>query len=244
MANWTNDKLEKISLKIIEEGNQKSIRLRLLGGIAVYHLCKDIIAQYSQLQRTSYDIDFAARSEDTEIIEKVLNGQGFKPHKEFNFINASSRMLFSRDNLKVDIILDEFRMNHRWLIKERLFGNMDTIPLEDLILTKLQIVHPDNKDILDLFILGIFFSTNTIDMEYIKERCLSSWGFTYTVPNTCRRVIDYKTKNFLDFQSDALKVYMQIIDELSHAKKSFIWKARNIIGKQIRWYEVAEEPTI
>ena len=140
-------------MRLVERGENKGIRLRLLGGVAVRLLCKDILPQYPQLERLCGDIDLAGLSENTKIIEEVLSEEGFNPHKEFNFLNFSSRLLFSNGGLKVDVILDEFRMNHRWSIRERLLPDLKTLPFEDMIMTKLQIVKLNKKDLTDLLAL-------------------------------------------------------------------------------------------
>lgn len=242
---WTNQELEDIGLNLVNEAEKRVIRLRLLGGIAVCLLCKEVIAQYPQLDRICGDIDFAGLSEDAGVITEILENNGFQAKKEFNFVNASSRMLFSRKGLRVDVILDEFRMNHKWSIRDRLLGGLVTLTLEDLILTKLQIVQINQKDIIDLLALGITAGSSKVDYSYILDLCLRKWGFTYTVENNCTKVINYNeiTSN-LDFPNEALNIYRKIKNELSQSTKSVVWKMRNIVGKRTRWYEVTDDSSI
>ena len=231
-------------MHLIERGENKGTRLRLLGGVAVRLLCKDILPQYPQLERLCGDIDLAGLSENTKIINEVLSEEGFNPHKEFNFLNVSSRMLFSKEGLKVDVILDEFRMNHRWPIRERFLPDTTTLPMEDLMLTKLQVVQLTEKDMTDLLTLGLKSSAVSLDLPYIEDLCLASWGFTYTVTNNCKKILDISGDIADNHLGSARQSYIHLAEKLEKAGKSLAWRFRSLIGPCLRWYEPAEEPII
>lgn len=239
-----NEQLEDIALSFVQEGDRHGIRLRVLGGVAVRLLCKEIIVEHSQLDRLCGDIDLAGLSENATVIGEMLQSQGFQPHREFNFLNVSSRMLFSRGNLKVDVILDEFRMNHRWPIRERLLLGQAVIPLEDLMLTKLQVVHLNKKDVTDLLALGLKSTCESPDISYMTRVCLHSWGFTHTILKTCRELINLNGKILNHNREQATLVYSRLADRVKYAKKSLRWRLRAIFGERLRWYEPAEEPEI
>lgn len=237
---WTNNQLEDIALRLIEQGEDKGIRLRLLGGVAIRLLCKDVITEHPRLDRLCADIDLAGLSENTKIIEEVISEEGLKPHKEFNFLNVSSRMLFSKDALKVDIILDEFRMNHRWPIHNRLLPDLKTLPLEDIIMTKLQIVQLNRKDLTDLLAMALKAEQGQLDLTYLTGLCTKSWGFTYTVVNNCETIMS-QCSNVLGGYIE-LSTLKKLRAEIKNTKKGIGWKLRGLIGDRIRWYELAEEP--
>ena len=241
---WTNEQLEDIALSFVQEGDRRGIRLRVLGGVAVRLLCKEIISEHSQLDRLCGDVDIAGLSEDAPQIGEILQRQGFQPHREFNFLNVSSRMLFSKERLKVDVILDEFRMNHRWPIRERLLPGQTVLPFEDLMLTKLQVVHLSEKDVTDLLALGLKSFDESPDISYMKGLCLHSWGFTHTVFRTCQKLTNLNGEILDHNQEQAIGIYTCLADELKHAKKSLKWRIRAMIGERILWYEPAEEPEI
>lgn len=229
-------------MRLIERGENKGIRLRLLGGVAVRLLCKDVIVEYPQLDRQCGDIDLAGLSENTKVIDEILQAEGFKPHKEFNFLNVSSRMLFSKDGLKVDVILDEFRMNHRWPIRNRFLPDLKTLPLEDILLTKLQIVQLNRKDLTDLLAMVLKAEQCQLDLPYLTELCTKKWGFMYTVLNNCEDVLS-QCNNIIGRNAE-LSILRNLRDEIKGARKGIAWKLRGIVGKRIRWYECAEVPVI
>ena len=232
-------------MRLIERGEKSGIRLRLLGGVAIRLLCKDIITEHPRLDRLCGDIDFVGLSENTKIIEEVLHEEGFKPHKEFNFLNVASRMLFSRNDMRLDVILDEFRMNHHWPIRERLLPDTATLPIEDLMLTKLQIVQLNEKDVTDLLALGLKSNTAPFDLPYIEDLCLSSWGFTYTVTNNCKKILDINGDFANNCFNAARNTYIHWVEKLQIANKSLVWRFRSLIGTKLRWYDkVEEEPLI
>lgn len=239
---WTNEQLEDIALRLIEKGEDKGIRLRLLGGVAIRLLCKDVIAEHPQLDRLCGDIDLAGLSENSRTIEEVLQAEGFESHKEFNFLNVSSRMLFSKDGLKVDVILDEFRMNHRWPIRECLLPDTRTLPIEDIMMTKLQVVHINKKDLTDLLAVALKAEQVQLDLAYLTGLCMKSWGFTYTVVNNCETVMSQCNK--IIGRNAELSILRNLCGEVKSVRKGVGWKLRSLIGNIIRWYEIAEEPTV
>jgi len=240
----TNEELEGIALRLVDRGEVEGIRLRLLGGIAVRTLCRDVIAKHPQLDRLCGDIDLAGRSEDTKQIEHVLQMEGFKPCREFNFVNVGSRMLFTTGGLKVDVILDEFRMNHRWFVRTRLSADTTTLPIEDIFLTKLQIVNLTEKDTSDLVILAAKAAGLPVDVCYMKRVSMRSWGMSHTVLKNCRKATHACRRLLGDKNAVELSVFDCLAKAITETRKPLRWRLRNLLGERFRWYEPAEEPRV
>lgn len=241
---WTNDELEELGLNLVKDGEAARIRIRLLGGVAVRLLCREVILEHPELDRQCGDIDLAGLSEDSVEIERLLRNRGFIPNREFNFLNESSRMLFLRGRLKADVILDEFRMNHRWPIRKRLVDGLATLPFEDILLTKMQIVDLTEKDITDLLALGLLGASSEIDFPYILRVSLGSWGFTQTVLRTCENVAASAPGRIRGSASEAISFFHSMERRIEEAPKSTAWWLRSLFGRRIRWYESAEEPQV
>lgn len=241
---WTNEQLEQLAVQIMRDGESHGIRLRALGGIAVRLLCKDVIKQNPQLDRKCADIDLAGLARDTRQIGAVLARQGFQPNKEFNFVNESRRLMFSNGNLKVDVLLDEFRMNHAWPIQKRLFPGSITLPFEDLVLSKLQVVHLTKKDYLDLLSLGLSDLTETVNICYLIRTSTCSWGFTHTVIHTSERVVRQSVQTLGNNAQRVTAFYGRVLQEIKLAHKGFSWHLRSLLKERLRWYDPAEEPAL
>jgi hypothetical protein len=103
--------------RIAERANRDSLPLRLLGGVAVRLRAKD-----------------------------GLN-LGYTPHVRFNSMYGQERLLFfdREHDRQVDILVGTFRMSHEIRLGKRLDMEPLTIPLVELLLTKLQIVELNEK---------------------------------------------------------------------------------------------------
>jgi hypothetical protein len=122
------------------------------------------------------------------------------------------------------------------------------LPLAELLLTKLQIVEINEKDLRDVTTLLLDHPLGTTDEETINvarmaELCGKDWGLWKTV-----NINLHKLRSFVldqDLGNDAKRTITLRIDELlvtlDDAPKSLKWKTRAAIGERILWYELPEE---
>ena len=107
-----------------------------------------------------------------------------------NALHGATRLNFhdpERDR-PVDVLLDRFAMCHELDLADRIDGGELTLPLADLLLTKLQVVRLNDKDALDLFaMLGDHaFGSDDIDLGRILAVTRGDWGFEHTIHGTLR----------------------------------------------------------
>ena len=82
---------------------------------------------------------------------KLLTDLGYTPNERFNAMNAGRRAVVydvERER-QIDVFVGEFHMCHKIDIAGRLGVDNPTIPLAELLLTKLQI-ELNRKDIVDI----------------------------------------------------------------------------------------------
>lgn len=243
------ENLEK-ALKIIEESERRGATIRLMGGLAIYYHSPTASNEY--FSRTYGDLDFFGLSSQTKIIKKLMESLGYKLHKRFNALHGERRLLYfdETNGLRIDFLLDYFEMCHKIDLRDRLRIDNVTIPLADLLLTKLQIVELNEKDIKDIAVLMIDHDLSDkdeddkINIKYIASLCSNDWGLQKTIEITIDKVFEWTN------QSPIHEGYKKmIISKLSKMKttidsepKSLKWKMRAKIGEKIRWYEIPEEP--
>lgn len=236
-------------LLIIKEVSRRGGAARLLGGRAIAHLCYERAPKC--LQRVSQDIDIFVLWRDRKVLIEVLEGSGAKADREFNILNGRTRLLYHIGSTKIDVFIDQFQMCHLLSLADRIKDAPVTLPPADLLLTKLQIVEINEKDLIDsaalLLALPIGQSENEnlgIDAEYIAMHLARDWGLWRTV-----------TKN-LELLGDAAKTLLQegewaerlattlrkLGTSIDTAPKTFGWRLRSVIGDKMVWYETPEEP--
>ena len=82
---------------------------------------------------------------------KLLADVGYEPHVAFNALQGKERQLFfdAENERQVDVFVGVFRMSHTIPLEERLELEPVTVPLAELLLTKLQIAELNQKDVGD-----------------------------------------------------------------------------------------------
>jgi len=141
---------------------------------------------------------------------------------------------------QLDVILDRLEMSHVLELKERLLLDPETLPPADLLLTKLQVVEINERDLKDAAAL---LHDTVIDGERVGELAGSDWGWWRTMTQNLDHVASW-CETLSGFEEGRERIVRQI-DELrkriDEQPKSMRWKVRARVGERVRWYELPEE---
>src|SRR2546421_10288912 len=98
--------------------------------------------RHRSLAREIRDIDFVTPKGGSRRTRDFLAAQGYEPDAAFNATHGARRLLFydGPHGRQVDVFVDVFEMCHVLPLSERLDVEPVTLPLAELLLTKLQIV--------------------------------------------------------------------------------------------------------
>src|SRR5437899_1582398 len=176
--------------RVVDEATSRGIVLRLFGGVAVRLHCPS--ATHRSLQRSYPDLDFFGTGKQSRMIKKLLLDLGYEPNQRFNALHGATRLIFedSKNQRVVDIFLDIFKMCHTLYLGDRLTLDDYTIPISDLLLTKLQVVEINEKDIRDLIAIlrdhevvdnDPLGEKEVIDAGYVSGLCKNVWGLCKTI---------------------------------------------------------------
>lgn len=221
---------------LVRNAGQAGLRPRLLGGLAIAaHLPDPTVFAHRRIN----DIDvFVARKERRRLAD-LMAQLGYEPEPRFNALNGHRRMLFHGPNYDIDVLVGEFDMCHKLDLEPRIALDEPTIPVADLLLTKLQIVELNQKDAVDVHLLVDQHDLGTgpgdhIELAPIIEVAANDWGWWRTLHLTAERVLESAPP----LVRDRLTTILEAIDS---APKSFGWRARAQVGERKRWYEIPEE---
>jgi hypothetical protein len=233
---------------IIAAATEQGLTLRLLGGLAIR--LHSPSATHRTFARAYPDIDLATPRREGQAVEQLLSALGYTPDKSFNLLNGASRLLFYDPvyNRQIDVFVGSFEMCHRIPITERLQLEPLTLPLAELLLTKLQIVQINEKDLRDLLALLLDHplgatDQETINVARISQLCGSDWGLWKTITINLDTLRSFVVSYALD-EADRQTIQTRIDDlrqALDAAPKSLKWKTRAVIGERLQWYELPEE---
>ena len=240
--------MEEEVRRVVDAGRERGLHLRVIGGVAVKLHCPS--AQHRSMARSYGDIDFVGyRSERTEVA-RLMEDLGYEPNRRFNQLQGHRRLLFDNPELgyDADIFLDVFVMCHELNLVGRLELDEYTIPIEELLLSKLQVIQLNEKDIKDSFAMlcdhdiAEVDDRDTIDSRFIAKLCSDDWGWYKTLTMNIDKITDM-ADDFLDEKEKEVVVerlarLRRIIEDVP---KSMKWKMRARIGEKKRWYELPED---
>ncbi|MGC8472004.1 MAG: hypothetical protein ACP5PM_06900 [Acidimicrobiales bacterium] len=242
----TADELFEAAEEVIRQAEQMGTRMRLLGGIAVRHLARS--AALGPFARSYHDYDVVVSSRDGAVAARVFRSLGYGEDPHFNALHGAQRMIFSSDaGFDVDVLVGTFQMCHRLELGADLPEGGLTVHPADLLLTKLQIVQIEEKDLGDAAAILHDVPIGTggdraIELERFVRPLVADWGFYHTVELNLGKVAEH-AKRVLDSEMLATveRSVATLRAEMERAPKSMKWKMRARIGEKVTWYELPEE---
>jgi len=233
--------------RILEAASRNEVILRLIGGLAIKYHCPS--ASHHSLARDYPDIDFFGLEKQSKMVKKLFLDLGYSPAELFNALHGGERLLFfGKDGRRVDVFLDIFRMCHKFDFRERLEIDNHTISLEDLLMTKLQVVELNEKDVKDVICLlndhevGDSSGGEVINIQHIAELCSHNWGLYTTTTENLQRMLLAVDDHLITFNEKEImrSRIKKLLNRIEAQPKSTRWKLRSKIGKKKCWYQLPE----
>ena len=236
--------------RLLDEAAVAGLPLRLLGGLAVaLRVPPDATPRFPRAYK---DIDFiVSKGTSARHITKLFIAAGYTEDLQFNAINGHRRLMYHDliNQRQCDIFIGTFSMCHEIALSDRIETEPDTIPLAELILTKLQVVELNDKDLRDILMLlyhhqlSDIDGTEAINVSRVAALCAADWGLWRTATQNVERAADSLLRFALNGDDLArLQQQLQALRSRIDAEpKSRKWKVRARVGDRIRWYEDVEE---
>jgi hypothetical protein len=233
--------------RVLDAAGRDGTTLALLGGIAVRLHAAEVPPP---LDRQYKDIDFAVPKGGGRPAADLLDALDYEPAKEFNALNGRDRLLYHdpEHGRQVDVFVGSFRMCHEIPFEGRLRPGQQTVPLAELVLTKLQIVELNEKDVRDTALLFYGHEVSdhdeeSINGERIAELCAGDWGLWRTLTRNLERCREHLGDYPLP-EDDTRRISDRLGELLARIEtrpKSRGWRLRAKVGERKRWYELPDE---
>jgi hypothetical protein len=234
--------------RLLARADAAGVPLRVVGGVAV--LLRAPNGLPAELTRSYRDVDFVTAKRAAGEVSTLLRGEGYTPHVAFNALHGRERLLFFDEvrDRQVDVFVGSFSMSHTIPIGDRLELEPLTVPLAELLLTKLQIVELNEKDVRDTLALLLTHPLGDADGDCVNgaqvaRLCASDWGLWRTITANlaaCRaRLPGYELAP--DERERIVDRFDELLERIEHEPKSRGWRLRARVGERRRWYELPEE---
>lgn len=237
------DELTAEAVRLIGEAAGRGLVLRVLGSVGVRMHCDSAAFEMEKRGRTPKDIDMVTRKKDRRHVREFFDGMGYEADRNMLVAMEGTRYLFRNPDRGVDVDLwvDVLDFCHRLDVSDRMGGGPSLL-IEDLLLSKLQIVELTDNDRQDLSaILGTHEiaiasgDPEMIDSAYVASVLSGDWGFWRTA-----------TGNLERFRADQPALVAGRVDHLLQqieaAPKTIKWKARAKVGERAQWWQDVDIP--
>jgi hypothetical protein len=235
------------AIQIVDRATETHVPLRLIGGIAIHLRSNNAPAE---LARGYADDDLVTNRKSRRRSMELLQSLGYVANERVNMMGDGSRLqaLHPDDGRQIDVFVGAFHMCHTVPIEDRLTLEPRTLPLAELLLTKLQVVQLNAKDITDI---GMLVGTHDvgesdgclINAQHIACLLADDWGLWRTVQGAVHEV---------PARMRSLGLPTPLCDRVTHrldqiwaaaadAPKTRGWRIRARIGERRRWYDEPEE---
>lgn len=236
------------ALRLVELADAQGVQLRVVGGVAVgLHTRGEV---HPALRRTYRDIDLVTKRKGDREALKALIAAGYESNERFNSMVGVHNRLVVYDNAnrrQLDVFVGEFRMCHT-IAFERLAVDSPTVPLAELLVTKLQIVQMNEKDLKDIVAILLEHPVGEHDDETVNARriaglCAADWGLWRTSRGSIEFVRDGLDRLAIEAsERDLVRERLDALwERVEREPKSMRFKARARVGDRTRWYEEPDE---
>lgn len=243
--------LEREVDRLIEAVAAAGAPIRVLGSIGVALHCPDAKALLPAFERTYADIDFAAYRRDARAISAAVTALGYIEARDVFIASEGHRAIFKHpvSRIHLDVFYDRLEFCHIVPLAGRLEADSPTIPLAELLLSKLQIVKITEKDVVDTILLLLDHplgtgDRDTIDIARIAGLCAEEWGLWRTLTMNLEKVAALAA-SYAQLADEQRERIAAAVSELKGAidavPKSFAWRMRDRVGDRRQWWTDVDE---
>jgi hypothetical protein len=163
-------------------------------------------------------------------------------------------MLFADEpnGRKLDVFVGGFQMCHSMDLTGRLALHPETLAPADLLLTKLQVVEVNRKDLTEALTILLTHEVEAADVRGADHDHISSdrlvkitsadWGWYTTFTDNLALLPGLAAELLAPAEAELVTGRVRGIGEvLAGAPKSLKWRARGTVGRRVPWYDLPDE---
>ena len=238
--------------RIVDAAASKNVTLRALGAVAFRIHSPGHLEIHAATGREISDIDVAGYKKQGSEICDLMTQLGYELDRTMLILEDRYFFADKLRGVRADVFLDKLQMCHTIDFSQRLEHDYPTVPLEELLLEKLQIVQIESKDIIDVAMLLSDHPVGSggkdvIDKAYIARLLAADWGFYYTVTTNLSKISEAISQMPEIQQSDKDRISdnVKLLSvEIESYPKTLGWRARACVGTRRKWYHDVSTPNL
>ena len=248
---WAQIRTE--AFDIVDEARDIGVTMRLVGSTGIRLHCAAAEQAMDQVDRPAKDIDFVVPKGDRKGMRGCLERRGYVVDRDLLVAMEGARYSFAHplSGVEIDVFVERLEFNHTIEVRDRMQRHPATLPPEDLLLAKLQIVKATATDLLDTAVLLATHEVvagddtpESLDAGYIAGLLSVDWGFHHTAVANLSRLVDAMGAG-VDVGTKGNVAVVDRVERLSEAiatrRKSRTWRLRDRLGERVQWWQDVDE---
>ena len=251
--NWSV--LVAAAAELVTSATSEGLAPRVVGSTGIHMHCERAARLLEGVRPTGKDIDVIVQSRERKRLCRLLENLGYTVDRDLLVAMEGMRYCYHHPSthVDVDVFVDRMEFCHTIDLTGRLNLHPITIPIEDLLLQKLQVHELTRNDVLDASVLlathevqEAATSPEQIDGRYIGHLLARDWGFHHTAMANMREIDRTLERDQPDGLGAAgaetararLSSLRAAIDGTA---KSRSWRLRARVGERMQWWEDVDD---
>jgi hypothetical protein len=252
--------LQDEAVALVQDAATTGITLRVVGSAGIRLHCTEPGRVMDAVGRPAKDLDFVVPSEHRKGLRRFLESRGYVVDRDLLVAMEGTRYAFRHDTteVEVDVFVERLDFCHRIEVRDRMSIHALTLPIEELLLQKLQIVKLTVTDLMDLAIVlathrvgdaaGVDAGRDdeALDARHIARLLARDWGFHHTASANLAKLADSegpgRTVDLGPEASarvhDGIAILLGAVDA---EPKTLSWRVRDKVGERRQWWQDVDD---
>jgi hypothetical protein len=260
------EELQAEAVAIVAAAADAGVLLRVVGSAGIRLHCPAPGPLMDQLNRPAKDIDFVVPQQHRKGMRRLLESRGYQVDRDLLIAMEGTRYSFEHreHGTEIDVFVERLNFCHTIEVSGRLDVHPLTIPLEELLLQKAQIVDMTTTDLIDASVLLATHEVagrgpEEIDAGRIARLLARDWGFHHTATRNLARVQQSvasagpagpactpgEAGQVIDVGEEGIALVRQgtgrLLDAITAEPKSLAWRMRDKVGERKQWWQDVDE---
>lgn len=253
VASW--DALQEQAVALVTGASAEDLTVRVVGSTGIRLHCAEASATMDALGRPAKDIDVVVRHGHRGRLRSWLEARGWIVDRDLLVAMEGERFAFSHPDLGLclDVFVEKLEFCHTIDLDGRWERHPTTIPIEDLLLQKLQVHDCKPSDVVDAAVVLATHDVvaggghdEVIDSAYVAGLLARDWGFHRDATANLERVrravapggdIGLDAGGARRVEAGAAT----LTDAIEQTKKTMAWKMRARMGERMQWWHDVNE---
>jgi hypothetical protein len=247
VPSWTLIQEEAMSL--VNGSTAAGLTVRIVGSTGIRLHCPDASATMDAVERPAKDIDLVVRHGDRGKLRDWLEQRGWVVDRDMLVAMEGERYAFHHPEagLDLDVFVEKLEFCHTIPLNGRWEQHATTIPIEDLLLQKLQVHELTDSDVIDAVVVlathdvGPAGDPERIDRDYVAGVLAGDWGFHRDATANLDRVRDAAGALMPRSADRVAEAAAALGEAIEDARKGMAWRMRARVGERMQWWEDVSE---